>query len=306
MFTNATELRATGLEVGTKVFYTEQHSTYVFTQALKAYKGSDASNLHDEEVGDEEMEFSDDEAEAEHKRKVKQMRLERRGGKAQNGGPRRGGHPLQQQHQPYDAAQGISYDDADEDGPYKPLARPSGYADSVGRAEAPQEGAYNSQDRSGPNRDNFRGRGRGDRGRGDRGRGRGDRGRGRGGYQDRRSDGYSLPPQPPQSFPTPPPSMVFPPFSQSPTTTPNFYMPQNTPQYSPNQPQLGWPQYTPQAPYQQPYQNMQSGWPNTPPVMPPAQNGAFINPAFFPNGQSGSPPLWNQQNSQPGRGTRGK
>ncbi|KAH7312992.1 putative H/ACA ribonucleoprotein complex non-core subunit NAF1, partial [Rhexocercosporidium sp. MPI-PUGE-AT-0058] len=79
MFTNAAEITEAGLALGTKVFYSEKHSTFVFTQALKAYKGSDASNLHDEEVGDEEMEFSDDEAEAEHKRRVKQKRIERRG-----------------------------------------------------------------------------------------------------------------------------------------------------------------------------------------------------------------------------------
>ncbi|KAF8857266.1 NAF1-domain-containing protein [Acephala macrosclerotiorum] len=302
MFTNATELKAAGLSVGIKVFYSIQHSTYVFTQALKAYKGSDASNLHDEEVGDEEIEFSDDEAEAEHKRKVKQKKLEKRGGKAQqNGGPRRGGHPLQQQHQAYNPAQGINYDD-DEDGPYKPLARPSGYADSIGRSEAPQEGAYNNHDRSGPTSDNFRGRGRGDRGRGDRGRGRGDRGRGRGGYQDRRSDGYSLPPQPPQNFvPPPPPGMGFPPFAQSPAAPPNFFAP---PQYSPNQPQIGWPQYPPQAPYQQPYQNRQN-WPSMP-NMPPAQNGAFLNPAFFQNGQASIPTQWNQQNQQQNERGRGK
>lgn len=31
-------------------------------------KGSDASNVHDEEVGEDEVEFSDDEAEAAYKR----------------------------------------------------------------------------------------------------------------------------------------------------------------------------------------------------------------------------------------------
>jgi hypothetical protein len=34
-------------------------------------KGSDASNVHDEEVGDDEIEFSDDEAEAMYKRQLK-------------------------------------------------------------------------------------------------------------------------------------------------------------------------------------------------------------------------------------------
>ncbi|KAG4436795.1 hypothetical protein IFR05_007729 [Cadophora sp. M221] len=142
MFTNAAEITEAGLSLGTKVFYSEKHSTFVFTQALKAYKGSDASNLHDEEIGDEEMEFSDDEAEAEHKRRVKQKRIERRGGKMQNGGSGRGGHPLQQHQTPYDSSKPISYDDAEEDGPYRPLTRPAGFENSVGHGEAPQEGAY--------------------------------------------------------------------------------------------------------------------------------------------------------------------
>jgi hypothetical protein len=41
---------------------------------LKAQKGSDASNLHDEEVGENEAEFSDDEKEAEHKRLMKKRK----------------------------------------------------------------------------------------------------------------------------------------------------------------------------------------------------------------------------------------
>ncbi|KDO30014.1 hypothetical protein SPRG_05203 [Saprolegnia parasitica CBS 223.65] len=52
------------------VFYTTQHATYVETSKLNV-KGTDASNLYDEEVGAEEMEFSDDEAEAEARRKLK-------------------------------------------------------------------------------------------------------------------------------------------------------------------------------------------------------------------------------------------
>ncbi|KAL1920528.1 uncharacterized protein VTP21DRAFT_905 [Calcarisporiella thermophila] len=67
---------------GRKVFYIKEHASFVFTQALKAQKGSDASNIYDEEVGEEEMEFSDDEKEAEHKRKLKKNR-KARGGKAE-------------------------------------------------------------------------------------------------------------------------------------------------------------------------------------------------------------------------------
>jgi H/ACA ribonucleoprotein complex non-core subunit NAF1 len=316
LFTNAGEITGAGLALGTEVFYSEQHSTYVFTQNLKAYKGSDASNLHDEEVGDEEMEFSDDEKEAEHKRRVKQKRLEKRGGKVQqNGGSGRGGHPLQQQqHNPYDASNGISYDDADDDGPYKPLSRPAGYADSVGRSEAPQEGGYSGErPKFNQNRDPFRGRGRGDRGRG-----RGDRGRGRGGYQNQRGggNGYSLPPQsqqyqaPPSSpgtFPSPfqPQGSGLSPASPPGVSPPNFFNMPSAQQYSPHQPQLpAWPQFAPmppfqQQPYSQPFQSGQS-WPNIPPAT--TFNGAFINPAFFNNNHASPPGQWNNQGQGRGRG----
>jgi len=316
LFTNAGELTGAGLALGTKVFYSEQHSTYVFTQSLKAYKGSDASNLHDEEVGDEEIEFSDDEKEAEHKRRVKQKRQEKRGGKMQqNNGPGRGGHPLQQQHISYDASNGINYDEADDDGPYKPLSRPIGYADSVGRSEAPQEGGYSGERSTfNQNRDQFRGRGRGDRGRG-----RGDRGRGRSGYQNQRGggNGYSLPPQS-QQYQAPPSSLgsfssPFQPAGNGPSpasppavSPPNFFNLPSAQQYSPHQPQLPtWPQFPPMPPFQQqaysqPFQNGQS-WPNMAPAAP-LNGGAFINPAFFNNNQTPPPGQWNNQGQGRGRG----
>ena len=312
-FTSAGDITAAGISMGTKVFYPEQHAKYALTQVLKAYKGSDASNLHDEEVGDEEMEFSDDEAEAEHKRRLKQKKLERRGGKMQqNGGPSRGGsgHPLQQQHSPPGGAGGLSYDDAEDDGPYKPLARPSGFADTVGRSEAPQEAAYIPGISNRGGRGDFRGRGKGDRGRG-----RG--GRGRGGYQDRReSSGYSQPSQnrpssgygpPQQSSPVHPPfnpqGAGFPQSSVVPPNANNFYQPQQD-QYHPQQPV--WPQF-PQQQFQQPFQgfpNLQNGWPSMP-QPPPLQSGAFINPAFFTGNQPGAPNQWNQQHGQQGGRGRG-
>lgn len=306
-FTNAGEITEAGLAVGTTVFYSEQHSKYVFTQALKAYKGSDASNLHDEEVGDEEIEFSDDEAEMEHKRRLKQRRLEKRGGKIQhNGDSRRGGHQTPQPQTTSDQGPGLDYDDAEDDGPYKPLSRPTGFASTIGRTEAPQEGGYSGI--HGDRNVQYRGRGRGDRGRarGDRGRAS-DRGRGRGGHQDRRGDskGYSLPPQnrslnqypAGQYGPTlqSPAGHVShgqsgisqgPGFPQSPQTlAPNFYSPQQN-EYSPHQPQM-WPQFPPQPPYQQ-VPNTQNGWPGAPPAYP-LPSGAFINPAFFGSTQNGGP-----------------
>ena len=192
-FTNATAIAEAGIEKSTKIFYVAQYSTTVFTQPLKAFKGSDASNLHDEEVCDDELEFSDDEAEAEHRRQVKQQRMAKRnardgqadgfsrGPQQRHGGsgPRLkiGLHPVQE-HPPNTAEVALNYDDADgkkidrnedEDGLYTPLIRPSNLHEILSGKAPPM--------------DNLARRGNIDRGRGDsRGgnRGRGDN-RGRGG-----------------------------------------------------------------------------------------------------------------------------
>jgi H/ACA ribonucleoprotein complex non-core subunit NAF1 len=343
LFTNATELAEAGLEVGTKVFYPEQHATFVFTQALKAYKGSDASNLHDEEVGADEMEFSDDEAEAEHKRKIKQARLDRRGGRnQQNGGSSRGGHHPLQQSSANDPSKGISYDDAEDDGPYRPLSRPAGFASSNGHSEAPQEGQYIPQ-MNGQSQPSSRGQSRG-RGRGDRGRGRGDRGRGRVGHQNERrgggSNGYSQPPQGhqkggPAQSPTAfqqPQFLPQAPYQARPkdlSTHPSF----GSAHYPPGQPQMlnssqtpSWPNFAPQPPFQpppfqQPFPNMpnmphMSNMPNSSnipglPNMPnmsngwppnPAGSGAYVNPAFFGNNPPGNQNYNSWPQNQGGQG----
>jgi H/ACA ribonucleoprotein complex non-core subunit NAF1 len=44
----------------------------VFVDRLKLTKGSDASNAHDEEPGEDEVEFSDDEHESAYKRMLKE------------------------------------------------------------------------------------------------------------------------------------------------------------------------------------------------------------------------------------------
>ncbi|KAA8574677.1 hypothetical protein EYC84_003927 [Monilinia fructicola] len=312
-FTNTEAITEAGLSVGTTVSYSEQHSTYVFTQALKAYKGTDASNLYDEEVGDEEMEFSDDEKEAEHKRKIKQKKAERRGGKAQqNGSHSYGGHTAQQSHTPGSNSAVLNYDEA-EDGPYKTLSRPTGFTGGAGGGEAPQEGShYNRPSHRGDNGGRGRGRGRGDKGRGDRGRGRG---RG-GGNNDRNSSHprgtpsnsspgvfnphpHTLPPKP--NFPPPPaPS--------------NIYNNPNQAQYPSQQAPL-WPMYPQsyQPPFQQPqqsqqpFQPVQNTWPGMPPP-PTIPAGAFINPAFFTQqhgaNQNGANP-WTHLGEQNGNGESG-
>ena len=227
-FTNDEAIKEAGLsERGTKVFYVPQHSTFVFTQPLKAVKGSDASNFHDEEVGDDEMEFSDDEQEAEHKRQMKMKRQGRRdeqgGGRARGRGGRgnyqRGGR--QDSRAPSVAGSSvsgngqneISYDDSPDgaDEGYTPLARPANLNELMaGVQRQPMEGSHYASGYSERGSvDTGRGRGRG-RGRGDRDR-RGGRGRGGGGnqpswttYQNiptNHQNGYAQ--QSPQSMPPP-------------------------------------------------------------------------------------------------------
>lgn len=212
-FTNPAAIAEVGILKETPIFYVEQHSSYIFTQSLKALKGSDASNIHDEEVGDDELEFSDDEAEAEHKRRAKQERQARRagreewndsgarrgrndqggrndrGGRGNRGdgysrGPRRGhlqgeGRGHFHQADSRDTSSPImNYDDNDDgDDLYTPLARPPNLHEIMGRGEAPQE-SLNNHVNGIPGVQRFQRGGRSERGRGRGDRGRGDRGRG--------------------------------------------------------------------------------------------------------------------------------
>lgn len=201
-FSNRAAMEEAGVSQNTKVLYVTQLSKTVFTQPLKAYKGSDASNLHDEEVGDDELEFSDDEAEAEHRRQVKLHKRARYDAKhgQENGAsgvsqPRLGmpknlqnGYLNAWRERPPNPTElSLNYDDAgqDSDDPYTPLARPSNLHEMRAGEDVPSgnHANFGNTNRGG------RGKGRGDRGRGrgDRGRGR-DRGRGndRGGRPDRR------------------------------------------------------------------------------------------------------------------------
>ncbi|KAM5474404.1 hypothetical protein MauCBS54593_001979 [Microsporum audouinii] len=175
-FPNAEAVKEAGLEKESPVFYVVDHSTFVFTEPLKGLKGSDASNLHDEEVGDEEIEFSDDEAEAEYKRQLKLKRQAKREGKVERGGGSKGkGSALPPSNLRHSE---LNYDDnsVDNDG-YTRLSRPQNLHELMG-SEAPMEMPH-SADQHGER--SFRGgRGRG-RGRGNDRSGRGGRG-GRGGY----------------------------------------------------------------------------------------------------------------------------
>jgi len=195
-FNDAAEITTLGITTDTPIYYVDDHSTFVFTEPLRAQKHTDASNLHDEETND--VEFSDDEKEAEFKREQKAKKRARQDDdeppkveKPIPTGPK--GHvdvPNYYQPMEYQGG-GLKYsDDEDEDlGMYKPLARPDHFEQIVGHG-APLE------DRSHVRRGMMRGRGGwGDRGRGSRGRGgfggRGDFGGGqndRGGHGGGRGD----------------------------------------------------------------------------------------------------------------------
>ena len=187
-FPDSSDIVSLGISKGTTIFYVDQYSTYVFTQPLKAIKGSDASNIHDEEVGRNELEFSDDEAEAEYKRNLKQSKrakIDAHRGELQHGDYHDGGAKVQViSNENHYRNEGLNYSDDEDMGMYKPLARPEHFEDIVG-AGAPIE------DRSHVRRgDRGRvGRGRGDRGRGNRGRGAGRGGGGRGDRGNRSSRG---------------------------------------------------------------------------------------------------------------------
>lgn len=60
--------------VGLTVFYSYKSSKIVPTERLRKQKFTDASNKHDEEVGEDEMDWSDDEEEMLAKKRLKMMR----------------------------------------------------------------------------------------------------------------------------------------------------------------------------------------------------------------------------------------
>ena len=246
-FTSADDIRELGLEVGTRVFYPVDHANLVFTEPLKGVRGSDASNLHDEEVAADEMEFSDDEKEAEYKKSLKQKKKDKW---KKNNDSKKEPHPLRQEASA-DAA--LNYDE--DDGPYKPLTRPPGFGEGPVSVEQEPSRATHAK------RGDFKSRGRGGRGRG---------GRGGGGSGPR--DGYSLPPQgqaqqQQQQQPSQPQWNA----AQAPApSAPNFgfQMP-------------GWPQQ-PQAGAAVPPPPPPPGWPGSAQAQGQGQpNQPYINPNFF-------------------------
>ena len=128
-FSNADSMENAKVFPGTLMFYVPQHSNFVFTKSLQSVKGSDASNIHDEEVAEDEMEFSDDEAEAEHRRMKKFQRQEKKLGRNGAGRDRTLSIANQQRHRsrPHETdVTTLKYEDSNAgDELYTPLARPS-------------------------------------------------------------------------------------------------------------------------------------------------------------------------------------
>ena len=174
-FTSSESIVEMGLSKGVTIFYVPQYSTLVFTKNLQFVKGSDASNVHDEEVGEDELEFSDDEAEAEYKRMKK---LQKQGKRGLRGGSGRGnahafeGGSHRQRIQENDVST-LQYEDSVvDDELYTPLTRPSNLNEmsrpDTGSTDYPREtysrGAHSMRPmRGGGQRDRGFGRGRGDR-----------------------------------------------------------------------------------------------------------------------------------------------
>ncbi|KAH8110628.1 NAF1-domain-containing protein [Phellopilus nigrolimitatus] len=185
------------------VFHIPPRSNFVFPSQLRKLKGSDASNVHDEEINDEEVEFSDDEAEAAYKQQRRRQRESHR--ESSISSSRLSTPTPSQMHDdelfeetsygtspydkygPYDMdvvpgpsrPAPLPYDDPYQDGHFSTTAEPSS-------THATERRNSVSEEKTDLRYDNPRGRGRG-RGRGrDRGRGRGRDGgrdqRGRGGY----------------------------------------------------------------------------------------------------------------------------
>ncbi|EEH20178.2 hypothetical protein PABG_02437 [Paracoccidioides brasiliensis Pb03] len=303
-FPNEESIKAANLERGTPVFYVMDHSTFVFTQPLKGLKGSDASNFHDEEVGDEEIEFSDDEAEAEYKRLLKQKRQQKKDGRRDANGHGKLRRDLPGLSKLRNSE--LNYDDVGAEEGYTPLSRPNNYHKMIGYGEGPLE---ESQPRK-----QFAERA--SRGGGGRGVDRGGRGRGRGGghqkHRDDRLQQQSRPqPQSEKQLQQEPSQSNYPPQSaefhppqtshqsqnpyqqQSPYNLPfyppyQYQQPNHTPQmYNTNQ--AFFPFHSPPAQQSLSFQSSQQA--QASPFPPP---GSHINPAFFPNFQQQQ-----QQQNQP-------
>ncbi|KAL7328435.1 hypothetical protein PS15p_206705 [Mucor circinelloides] len=81
-FNDAKEINQEFAKVGQDVYFVPsyQKTQIVETEKLRKMKGTDASNVYDEEVGEDELEFSDDEKEMEYRqRKNREKKMKKKG-----------------------------------------------------------------------------------------------------------------------------------------------------------------------------------------------------------------------------------
>ncbi|KIY51311.1 NAF1-domain-containing protein [Fistulina hepatica ATCC 64428] len=79
-FSAAFPLDPVKVRVSREVFHAPRRSHFVSIRRIRGVKGSDASNVHDEEPAEDELDFSDDEAEARHRAQLKRRKSESRAG----------------------------------------------------------------------------------------------------------------------------------------------------------------------------------------------------------------------------------
>ncbi|KAF9015704.1 Gar1/Naf1 RNA binding region-domain-containing protein [Cyathus striatus] len=138
------------VKISRPVFHVPARSHFVFLSQLKVQKGSDASNVHDEEPAEDELEFSDDEAEAAHRSRLKRKRA---GSRARSVTSSRHGTPSPSQMRDQDLVDdaylhGNAYDargpydfDSNTPGPSRPPPIPydDPYSETYHAPSAPQE-----------------------------------------------------------------------------------------------------------------------------------------------------------------------
>ncbi len=73
-FNNEAELKDRNIERGMKVYYVVPSAQFALTSQIRSIRGTDASNVNDEELPESEQDYSDDEEESRAKRERKRQR----------------------------------------------------------------------------------------------------------------------------------------------------------------------------------------------------------------------------------------
>lgn len=96
-FNNDHDFQMVKNKKGAKVFYVVSDSQFLYTDTIKKLKGTDASNCHDEELPEDEQEFSDDEQELVAKQEKKRKRQQKKSDGNNNALPKRKQHGRSEQ-----------------------------------------------------------------------------------------------------------------------------------------------------------------------------------------------------------------